>query len=155
AHAARLEFLGDLVEQPDRATWIASTALHDRAHEIAELLVGGVALRRAGEDPLRDLGLTAEERDVRDVLGRARRALPAEPVPRRDLSALHPRACQAEEGVAPDRRAVRAKALLGLGEGIDRGVVLPGVPLGEASGVRRPGRFPGIAHPDREPRGRV
>jgi len=47
AHAARLELLSDLIEQADRAAWIAALALHDPAHEVAEVLVGREALRRA------------------------------------------------------------------------------------------------------------
>src|SRR5438309_1262411 len=78
------------------------------------------------------------------------------PPPRRTASRWKAaRTRQADERVAPDRCAVRAQTLLGPGERIDGGVILPGVPLGEASGVRGPRRFPGIADPDREPRRRV
>src|SRR5205823_4307288 len=90
AHPARFELLSRLVQEPHRATRIAAPALHDAADEVAEVLVGREALRRAGQDALRDLGLTAQQGDVGEVLRRAGAALATEPIAGRDLATLHP-----------------------------------------------------------------
>src|SRR5687767_9571113 len=108
-HPARLELHRALVEHPHAPARIAAMRRDDPAHDVAELLVRRQSLRGALEDPLRDLGLAAKEREVREVLGRAGRALPREAVALRELAALHLRAREAEERVAPDRRAVRAQ----------------------------------------------
>ena len=124
--------------------------LHDAAHGVAEVLVLGKALRRAGEDALGDLRLAAQQREVPEVLRRAGRALPRETVAVDDLAALHPRAREAEERVAPDRGAVRPELGLGLRQRVD-GLVDPArVPVDEAHGVGRPRDLRGIVHARRE-----
>jgi hypothetical protein len=58
-----------------------------------------------------DLGLAAKERDVRQILGRARAALPAETIAGGDLTTLHARARKAVQRVPPGGRPVRPQPL--------------------------------------------
>src|ERR1043165_7872197 len=81
-HAARFEVARGLFEHPRRFSRIALLSGDDGAHEVAELLVLGHALRLAREDEVGDLGLASEQRDMAVVLGRARAALARQPLAR-------------------------------------------------------------------------
>src|SRR5438876_6323057 len=102
-HATRLVFLRGLVEHAHATARITFLGSHDRANVVSKLLVLGEACRGAGEDAIGDVGLTAEEREVRVILCGAGRALPSEAVAVRDLAALHARPGEAETRVPPHR----------------------------------------------------
>src|SRR5438046_2632088 len=150
AHAAEPEgrlVARRVVEHADRGPGIAALTADDRAHEVAELLVLGKALGGTAEDELGDLRLTAQERDVPVILGRAGRALTRESLAFAQLAALELRAREAQERVAPDRRAVLAEAELGARELVDGRIESTGEPVDEARRVRRPRDLGRVAHP--------
>src|SRR2546426_618909 len=71
------------------------------------------------------------------------------------LATLELRAREAQERVAPDRRAVLAEAELGARELVDGGIESTGEPVDEARGVRRPRDLGRVAHPRGIPSGRL
>ena len=144
-HPAGLEFLRHLVEHAHAAARVALLRANDRANVVAELLVFGETRRRTAQDPVGDVRLTAEEREVRVILGSAGRALAREPVAVGDLAPLHSRAREAEARVAPHRRSIRAQARFGLRELVDRLIDPPRGPVDEPRRVHRPRCLPRIA----------
>src|SRR5207247_8642951 len=102
------------------ATRIALLRADDRAHVVAELLVLRITGRGAREDPVGDVRLAPQEREVRVIFRRAGPTLPREPVAVGDLAPLHPSSAQAEAGVPPDRRTDGTQSGLGFGELIHR-----------------------------------
>ena len=92
---------------------------------------------------------------MRVVLRRAGRALSRQAVAIGDLAPLHPRASEAQAGVAPHRRSVRAKPRLGFGEFVNRLIDPSGRPVDKAGRVHGPGRFPRIADAGRVAHGRL
>jgi len=146
-HAARFELARRLLEHPDATARVALLRFHDRAHEVAELLVLGHALARAREHEVGDLGLATEQRDVPVVLRRTGSALAREALALGELAALELRASETQQCVAPQRRAVLTEVGLGLRELVDRRVEPPSEPVDEADGVRRPCGLGGIVQP--------
>src|SRR5207302_10745444 len=100
------EFLCGLVQHAHSATRVALLRANDRANVVAELLVLGKTGGRPRQNPVRHVGLAAQQREVRVVLGGASRALSRETVAVGDLAALHSRAGEAQARVPPDRGPV-------------------------------------------------
>jgi len=144
-HAARLVFLRGFVQHAHSAPRIALLRAHDRANVVAKLLVFGEARRGPAEDPVGDVRLTAQKRQVRVIFRGAGRALPREAVAIGDLATLHPSSREAEAGVPPYRRAVCPQARFGFRELVDRLVDPAGGPVDEPRRVDGPRRLPGIA----------
>src|SRR6185369_5942484 len=119
----------------------ALLGLHERADEVAELLVLGHPLAGARQDDVGDLGLATQQCDVSVVLRRTGRALAREALALGELATLEPRARETKERVPPERRAVLPELGFRFGELFDRGVEASREPIREADGVRGPRRF--------------